>query len=360
MSMIIEIGDPRNEATWSVKKAGDTGANLAEAYNPLADLRAEMRKQDNGNLLEAFVNTPDATNMLRDGIRYLAFSRYNGWAPTWDAFTMVEASSKPQEEYLRDATMGTLPRTPSGEDAPLLTSNFEGAVTIKNFRYAGLVEVTGDDIRFDRLGKIRQIAAELGRSARTTEEDRVYRDITTTGNYTRSNTTNDNDVGANQQTLTFNGVNFETACTIISTAKDRRSGNYLGLMPDTIIIGPRMEVPVKQLLLSGDLNRVGGNTTNEVRGMGSLNQYRGMISRIVISPWFSNSYAWALVDSRVMSYVFQRVEPFNVFQEAQNATSEAWLVRDVTRYLAQGYFGTGFVDDRAWFYSDSSTAPTVS
>lgn len=359
MTKIIEIGDVRSESTWRERRVGDVG--VTESYDPIREWRNAIRKNDvNGNLLEAFVVTPDANNMLRDGLRYLAFSRYNGYQPTWDAFAMVENSSKPQEEYLRDAAMGTLPRTPSGTDAPLLQSGFEGAVTIKNFRYAGLIEVTGDDIRFDRLGKIRQIAMELGLSARTTEEAQVYADITTTANYTRANTTNDNDVGANTQTLTFSGIGMETATSIIATAKDRRSGNYLGCKADTIIIGPRMEVPVKQLLLSGDLNRVGGNTTNEVRGMGTSNEYRGMISRIIVSPWFSNSYAWALVDSSKMSYVFQRVEPFNIYQEAQNATSEAWLVRDVTRYLAQGYFGTGFVDDRAWFFSNSTTAPTVS
>jgi hypothetical protein len=81
---------------------------------------------------------------------------------------------------------------------------------------------------------------------------------------------------------------------------------------------------------------------------------------MIVSPWFGNSYQWALVDSKRMSFVFQQVEPFNIFQEDQNITSEAWLTRDLTRYLAQGYFGLGFVDDRPWFYSDSTTAPTVS
>lgn len=350
-----QAGDFREERTPEV--------NLD--YNFIEEFRKNLRKVEYeaglSNLFEAFVTSPDAANMLRDGIRYLAFSTYQGLPPTWDQFARVMTSNRPQEEYLRDATMGTLPRTPSGTEAPNLSGNFEGGVIIKNFRYAGMVEVTGDDIRFDRLGKIAQIAPELGRSARMTEEQRVYDDITTTANYTRNSTTGDNDIGANTQTLTFNGLEFEKACNIISTAKDRKSGAYLGLMPDTIIIGPRMEIPVKQLLMTGDLQRTHGATSAEVRGTGAdINHYRGMISRIIISPWFSNSYNWALVDSRAMSYIFQRVEPFSVVQEGQNVTSESWLTRDVTRYLVQGYFGTGFVDDRAWFYSNSTTAPTIS
>lgn len=340
-------------------------------FDPFTDLhkkvRGTMAESGTHDLLEAFIATPDADNLLRDGIRYIAFNTYQTLPQSFATFTRVETSNKPQEEYLRDAVVGTLPRVPSGTEAPLLTSSFDSAVTVKNFRYAGIAEVTGDDIRFDRLGKIRQIAAELGHAARMTEENEVYTAITDASNYKRSATNGDNDVpdvgnGENTQALTFSGANFEAACSIISTAKDRRSGSYLGLMPRTIIIGPRMEVPVKQLLVSGDLARVGGGTAtdNETRGTGTVNHYRGMIERIVISPWFSNSYAWALVDDSVLGFILQQVMPFNVYQEAQDATSEAWLVRDVIRHLVQGYFGVGFVSDAPWFYSSSSTAPTIS
>jgi len=147
---------------------------------------------------------------------------------------------------------------------------------------------------------------------------------------------------------------------IIGTSKDRKSGAYLGCKADTIIVGPRMEVPVKQLLLSADLNRARGDDAAEERGMGTMNQYRGMVNNIIISPWFGASYQWALCDSTKNSFVYQTVEPFNVYQEQANVTSEAWLTMDKVRYLVQGYFGVGFIDDRAWFYSDSTTAPTVS
>ena len=49
------------------------------------------------------------------------------------------------------------------------------------------------------------------------------------------------------------------------------SGTYLGLNPDTLICGPRLEFAVKQLLLSDNVQRVGGNTTNETRGTGTTN-----------------------------------------------------------------------------------------
>lgn len=313
---------------------------------------------------EAWVASPDAANLLRDGIRYLSFAAYREMPAEWEKFSLVLNSDKPQEEYLLDGAVGTFPRVKSGEAVPTVISGFDKGVTIKNYQYAGLAEVTGDDIRFDRLSKIRQIAPLLGRAARQTEAEAVYEVITTTGNYTRTATAGDNDIGANTQTLTFNATNLQAAYNIIATAKDRKSGAYLGMVPNTLIVAPGNAIAAKQLLMSDTVMRVGGNTTNETVGNGTTNPFFNMVNNIIISPWFGakagSQYAWALCDSSVQGVIFQRVSPFNVMEENQGMTSESYITRDVIRYKAMGYFGTGMVDDRAWFYSNSSTAPTVS
>lgn len=371
---IIDIDPVRQTERETVVSTADRNVGIREAlraklgrdYEPMQELRSHLqryayeRNMDVSSLTEAFVASPDAANMLRDGIRFLSFLSYAEMASTYDAFTTVQSSSKPQEEYLRDSIMGTIPQTPSGAPVPFVRSGFEGGVIIKNYRYAAGVEVTGDDIRFDRLGKIAQIAAELGRSGRMTEESKVYADITTTANYTRNSTTNDNDVGANTQTLTFSAIGFETGMSIVSTSKDKNSGAYLGLMPDTLITTPKMEWAVKQLLLSELIVRASANNTAETRGTGTTSPYRGAINRIIISPWFGAGFQWALVDTRRMSYVKQNVESWNILQEGMNASSEAWLIKNSIRYVIEGYFGTGFVDDRPWFYSDSTTTPAIS
>lgn len=338
------------------------------SHDPVAKLqeavwRSAAEKGMTTRLVEAFVNTPDAASMLRDGIRYLAFTAFAEQPRSFGSFATTYPSNRPQEEYLRDAGMGTLPKVISGEEAPMLISGFDGGVIVKNERYAGMVEVTQDDIRFDRLGKLRQIAPELGRAARNTEEAAVYAVITTTGNFTRNSTTNDNDVGANTSALTFSALGLEQAYATIATAKDRKSGSYLGLQPDTIICGPRLAWAVRQLLFSDDIVRASANNTAEVRGTGTTPIYRGLIRNMIVSPWFAtttNGYQWALVDSKRTGLVFQEVEPFNVLQEGMDASSEAFLVRNSTRFLVSGYFGVGMVDDRAWFYSSSTTAATIS
>lgn len=358
----------RNPVTGEVLKATESKIErsteqqqLTEAlqqHRPFADLLEVEGRTVPMSLREAFLTNPDAGNILRNELRFLAFSRFAEMPRSFDLFTTFADSNKPEEDYLRDAGIGVLPKVKSGDPAPELLSGFEGGVTIQNFRYAGLASILGDWLRFDQIGKIRQAGNLLGRSARMTEEDAVYSLITTAGNFTRNSTTGDNDIGANTAATTFAPVGLDTALTTISTSKDRKSGHYLGYKADTFICGPRLEMAAKQFFMSNELIRTHGNTTIETRGMGTKNPYAGLISNMVVSPWFGASYQWALVDSTVQSLTFQTVEPFRVEQETMVPTSEAYLTRDVIRYLVQGFFGVGIVDDRAWYYSSSTTAPT--
>lgn len=325
-------------------------------YKPFAFREAKLA---NGramklSLLEALVQQPDAANMLRDDIRFMAITAFAEMPITYPAFTRTMPSSNEIEYYLRDSAMGRIPRVRSGEASPYLLSSFEGSAAIRNFAYRGRVKVLGDDIRFDRIGKIMQTAALLGRSGRVTEEAEVYDVITTTANYTRAATSGDNDIQANyQNAYALSHENFEKAIATITTAKDRNSGQYLGLVPDTVICGPLAEWAWRKLLSS---ERMSNGTDSE---RGDLNVYRGAIKRIIVSPYFTTSYDWALVDSRRDGLIKQDVEAFSVTQTTRTADSESWRVLDAVEYDTRGYFGVGFVDDRPWFYAVNSTRPTL-
>lgn len=336
-----------------------------EAYEPFRKLTEAKLAGSNTkvkiSLQEALLTNPDAAEILRTGIRFLAFDRFRRMPPTYSGIVQMEQSNKPKEEYLRDAAIGRLEIAPSGTVAPEHGSTFEGGVEIVNNLYRGIFSIPGDWVKFDQIGKIRQTADSIGRALAMTREFAVYSVLTTTGNYTRNSTTGDNDVGANTAATTFSGLGLEQALATIATAKDRKSGNYLGYAADTIVIGPRMEVPVKQLLMSADLER--GGATNEVRGTGSTNFYRGLVNNIVVSPWFAtgaNGYQWLVFDSRADFCKLQETESPNVYQESSDMTSETWLTKDVIRFLGRDYFGVGIVDDRAAYYSSSTTAATVS
>lgn len=311
--------------------------------------------------LENMLTNPDAANILRQDIRMVAFTALNMMPRTFEGFTDFMSSNNPEEEYLRDAAIGVIPKAPSGQPAPRVATGFEGDANIVNNLHRAIVEILGDWIRFDKIGKIRQVSQEMGLAGRLTEEATVYQYITNTANYTRNSTTNDNNVGANTATTTFSADGLRLGMDTIGTAKDRKSGAYLGYAADTIIVGPRLLVPVLQLLRSGQLQRASANNAAEAIGTGTYNPFFGMLSKVVVSPFFDTSYGWALCDSRRGTFKFQTVENFNVYQQTQNInSSEAWLHLDMIEYLVRGYFGVGFVDDRAWFYSDSTTDATVS
>lgn len=310
---------------------------------------------------EALLTNPDAANILRRDVRMVAFNAFNNMSDTFAGFTTYEASDNPQEEWIRDAAIGVIPKGKSGMPAPEMQSGFEGGTIIVNDLYRYIVKILGDWLRYDQLGKVRQVAREMGLSGQLTKEDAVYSYITTTGNYTRNSTTNDNNVGANQATTTFSADGLRTGLTTIATSKDRKSGAPLGYNGNTLICGPLLQIAALQLLTTTALSRTHGATTAETVGTGAVNPLAGMIDTIIISPHFGTSYQWALTDSRIASYIFQTVEEFSVFQQGQDInSSEDWLHIDAINFLIKGIFGTGFVDDRAWFYSDSTTEPTVS
>ncbi len=354
----VDEGTFRERALTPESALYEAAQEARRLYAPFAWREAQLTNGRRATLplLEALVQQPDAANMLRSDIRFMAFTSYAEMPITYSQFVTVMASNKPEEYYLRDSGMGRIPQVKSGDASPYLLSSFEGSAVIRNQMYRARVKILGDDIRFDRIGKIGQTAALMGRSARVTEEAEVYSVITTTANYTRTATANDNDIQANVQTShALTHENFEKALTTIATAKDRNSGQYLGLRADTVICGPLMEFAWRKLLTSPAMN-FGGDDESE---RGTLNVYRGALNRIIVSPLFSATYDWALADTTRESVVFQRVEPFQVSQTTQTADSESWRVLDAVEYAVMGYFGVGFVDDRGWFYATNSTRPTL-
>jgi phage major head subunit gpT-like protein len=220
--------------------------------------------------------------------------------------------------------------------------------------------VAYEDIRFDRVGKIQQLARVMGRAAAITEENNVYEQVTTTANYTSTAANRRNDVGANFiAATTLTAATFETALATIATAKDPNGSSYLNCRADTIIIGPRSEQQVKKFLMSDLMQGAGGTDATE---RGNMNPYKGLIKKVIVSPYFSDSYDWALADTSQMGIwglQFQEVDAPQVIVSDQSASNTDWIVNRQVRYGVYMLHGVGFIDSRAWYYSTSSTAPAL-
>lgn len=312
------------------------------------------------NLTEAAVGQLSVSNfpdLLRLGVQFDAFTGFNETVTVWDRIARTMPSDQMQEEYADDEGIGLPPIVLENQDYPEIAVSTGGGKIIPNYKRGFVIHVSEEIMRFDKWGKVRETSANIGRAFPYGRDQSVLNILTTTTNY---NVLNNNDqAGNNYQTLTFTPTNLNTALALMMTQKDRKSGQYIGVMPTTLVVGPLLERFARMLISSPDLNRQGGPTTSEVYGGGTNNPFFGVLTEVIVSPMFGASYQWALLDKRKAIYL-QQVEPFSVYTEAGNMTSESWIKRDSIRYKARDWYGAGMRDDRFAFYSDSTSAPAAS
>jgi len=338
--------------------------NISEAVVPYPrDLRGNMTV--NHEMMEAGgeASTSNFPDLLRSGIQFDAFSSYAETPVVYPQIARMVNSNKQQEEYLKDAGIGLAPVVNEGEAYPEASLALSDGVIIKNYKRGYIVPVTEEMQMFDQVGKVRDIANMLGRAMRLTEEQAFMDVLTTAGNYTRNSTTGDNDGGANQQTLTFSPAGLIEAFYVLTTMKDRHSGMYLGVVPNTLVIAPQLWWAARQLLTSPEVMRAHADDdstviTVEKYGTGTTNSFYGAVQNIIVSPQFGSNYEWALLEAG-RPIAFQRVKGVEVMQEAANASTGGYFERDVIRYRVRSWFGVGMKDDRFAFFSNSTTAPTV-
>jgi phage major head subunit gpT-like protein len=307
--------------------------------------------------LSEAATTSEFPTLLRDGIKPRFFERYAATPTTWQQIVQVEQSDRMEEDYLKDAGLGVAPIVSENDSYPEVKMDLDSVVTIRNNKRGYIISVTEEMIYFDRIGVIRQIVDKQARSMAVTKQQLVFNMLTTTGNYTRNSTTGDNDVGANTQTLTFSPDNIIEASSIITTAKDRKSGVYLMARPSRLVVGARLEYAAKQLLFSPEIGR--GGATNEVYGTGTSNPLRGLVTDIVVDP-FMQSFSWALFDPTGGPFVLQQVWPLQMLTAGVVGSPDSYnyFHYDRIEYRVREYY-VCVVDYRFAFYSDSTTAPAV-
>jgi hypothetical protein len=341
---------------------GAPETKLDEAFVPYPrDQRGRITVDPENMALTEAMTTSTFPDLLRQGLQFDAWTSYNETPATYPAFARVVESSKQQEEYLLDSPAGLLPIVHEGEPYPEAQVTLEGGKIIRNHKRGMIMSVTVEMQKFDQVGKVRELGDLMGRAARLGEEQDVMAAITDTSNYTRASTAGDNDEttgnGANTQNLNFSPANLVVAFNILRTMKDRKTGVYLNVMPNTLIVTPKLWWAAQQLIQSPESMRVGGGT-NEVYGAGTTNTFFNVINTVIVSPQFGSGYQWALLEAG-RGVVFQRVEPVQVLLEGENAASNGYFERDILRYRVRNWYGAGVKDDRFIAYFPSTTAPTI-
>lgn len=166
-----------------------------------------------------------------------------------------------------------------------------------------------------------------------------------------------NDVGVNTAATTFSAGGLLTAWRTLVTMKDRKSGAYLGVTPDTFICTPGGEWAAKQLLLAPTLLR--HSAAAEVYGTGTDSPIRGMIRQIIVSPYLGTSFQWVLMQAK-KAVVMQEVEPLQLWvSDPDKRNNDTYIDYDAIKYKARIWYGCGMVDHRHAYYSSSTTTPAV-
>src|SRR3972149_5062336 len=310
--------------------------------------------------LEEASTTGEFPVILRDGIRSIVFDSYAGQPTTWQEWAMQMPSDKPAEDWVEESQIGELPVVP--EDTPYneFKQDLDRTLQIKNYKRGGIIAVTEEMIRFNRLNILKRQADKLGRAAANTRDQACYSVLTPMGPYSRNSTAGVNDIGQNTAAAIFGPSTLATAFATIRTMKDRKSGVYLGIEPDTLVVHSNLEFFAKQLLLSPSLmNYVQKPAVDAPYGMGTMNAFKGLIKQIIVSPRVATAWGWVLLQAK-QAVVLQEVEGLQILQESVGVVQqEGYFKYDNIRYRVRDWYGVGMLNDRYAYLSSSATAPTV-
>lgn len=360
-SKLIKVLDPQagklEETALTPRRldAQDAG-QLFEAY-----IAQRMNSKRRFTLLEIeeAVGTSEFPTLLRDGIRPILFDAYNMMPQTYQQWAATMQSDKPEENWLEGSTVGYPPIVGEGDSYPETDLALDRTVRIVNQKRGHILTITREMVMFDRVNQIQQQIADLGRALAAGHEQAAYDVLTTSGNYVRNSTTNDNNYGANTASTQFGPAGLVTAFNVLRTMKHRLSGRFLGIMPDTLIIPPDLEWAAKQLLFSDTLWRVGqgASVASDVYGTGTDNAFRGSVRNLIVSP-FMTVGTWVLCEAK-KAVVNQVVWGPELYQTTNAPEAPAFMERDSYRYRASEYYGIGMLNDRFAYLSTSSSAPIV-
>jgi hypothetical protein len=352
---IIKILDPQ---------AGTLQETVIDS-NPVSTVDAKqlfegIRRNGKRITLEEASTTGEFPVILRDGIRSIVFDSYAGQPTTWQEWAMQMPSDKPAEDWVEESQIGELPVVSENTPYTEFKQDLDRTLQIKNYKRGGIISVTEEMIRFNRLNILKRQAEKLGRAAANTRDQACYSVAFATGNYTRTTAAGDNDIGNNTAAAIFGPSTLATAFATIRTMKDRKSGVYLGIEPDTLIVHSNLEFFAKQLLLSPSLQAfVQKPVVDAPYGQGTANPFKGLIKQIIVSPRVATAWGWCLMQAR-QAVVLQEVEGLQILQESVGQVQQEGYFRyDNIRYRVRDWYGVGMLNDRYAYLSSSATAPTV-
>jgi hypothetical protein len=352
---IIEV---RDAAAGDFREVQPEKPQVPELMELLATrLGKRTTLKEAAELMEADLGTSEFPQLLRSMLRPILFSSYAGYPSTHQQVVMEERVDQEFITGIEANNLGAAPVVAEGANYPEVTATLDRSVQIQNKKRGFALPITWEMLTYaDRQGMIRQLAGDLGQAMSYTEEVDAYTVYSTSGNYVRTSA-RDNDIGNNTNATQFGPVGLQLAFSTLQTMKDRQSGRYLGIMPDTLIVGPAQSFFAMQLLNSPTMQGAGDTDAMVLYGQGVNNPFRGMIKRIIVSAQFASAgkYYWVLCqgNNAVKKTVVQDIELLD-----GNTGDWSYKSRKTLTYRVDKVYGVGMWNDRFAYLSTDTSGPT--
>ena len=278
--------------------------------------------------------TGEFPSLLREDYEDILLSAYNEAPPVLLPLCRRVTSNKEVETYRGMNIIQDQDNViPEGSEYPEIMLSEKSTVSITNRKYGGIVSVTDEMIRYNKMAEFDRLAAMEGEALARTVESKIASMIETTTNTT-----------AYGSTLTLTRANIELMATKFkqqtATAADASTVN-LNLAPDTLLIPEDLEFDARRIMNS---TLIPGSANNDVNVMKSA-------YNVVVCQQLSSASVFYLLKARwANGAVFQSVvgPPPETFIQSMDRTQSAdsTFRYDKINFKARLIFGVGVLDTK--------------
>ena len=364
----------------SIKRTVRIDPAMIDWNNPMFSMRSLRRSMErlatNGKLREANAESSFG-QLLRYGIQNYLFDAYINVATVYPAIFDSRPSANRQEWYAPLYGAEVPEDVAAGQHFD--DSRIRGIdVMVVNKKVGRMLSIERELVDDDQTGQIVQRASRLGERMRYKEEIDALNSIINAKDFSTSSagtTGYTTAIGNRPTTLgTLTQSALEGAAIALRKIKDPL-GNFMLVVPDTVLVGPDNEIILFKLLNSAyqpSIPGAGAGTYTTGTGSGvAFEQQQGNVGWTLTSNWLQGRYtpvvAPLLADSRVGSgvaslfwyvmqakrgIVFQERDPLEVIQE--NPLSGEAFELDSYRYRVRRRYQPVVIEPRFIFEGNGS------
>lgn len=286
------------------------------------------------------------------GFRSLFDKALTAAEPVYPKLATVVDSQSDKESY---NWLGAVPALREWTDERVAAALRSHAYEVENRKYEATLEVDRETFEDDRLGQIRPRIEELALRAATHPDELVVgllnAGFTSTGYDGQYFFDTDHSEGlsgsqGNRLALALSAANLETAVETMLGFKDDQ-GKPLGVMPDTLLVGPDNFFNARQILNSLSIVVAGDTDVEKPAG----NPLSGLLN-LLVSPHVDSGKWFVLATGcPVRPLLFQwRVRP--EFSAVTDPSDEYVFSTDSFKYGVRSRCGAGY---GLWYLAVGST-----